>query len=380
MNITGQLKDYWKQLSIKSKAIVIAVLAIVVALFCAGVSIKSYLDNQKLSPEMRLFKKDGTMFLLISKQTSENKDGIAYIKGNTAPNSRVKVGYGILGDSTTADRDGNFTLHYDDNIKKNTNIKITSETRGKSISKLITVLPKPQIQKEILRKNKQIKMYKHLSNKVDALNLYGQTYAEAKQKIFKISPEIYVTSKSNNSEIPQTTDSDEITDVNINQDDDGVSVLLSLEPGDEAKQAFADNQAELKAKKAAKKAKKAAEKAKLAQQQADEDAKQEYIKNVEAYEVRFRDYALEYLIDKNTSTIYFSTSDDSFVSQSAFTGDMDSRIEFNLDGLAMIAYHHYAGQSAVAYFNDATGNSNKAVLHDTVMARQLYFPNVDLPF
>lgn len=39
---------------------------------------------------------------------------------------------------------------------------------------------------------------------------------------------------------------------------------------------------------------------------------------------------------------------------------MDEKIGFNLDGLEMTAFNHYAGNDSVAIFNDSSGNSNKA--------------------
>ncbi|WP_251920910.1 hypothetical protein, partial [Leuconostoc citreum] len=81
-------------------------------------------------------------------------------------------------------------------------------------------------------------------------------------------------------------------DVKVKQTNNGVSVELYLEPSDSAKKTLAD--------------KKASE-----QKSKDlEAAKNKYKENVKAYEVRFNDYAIEYLIDKNTSTIYETTTDD----------------------------------------------------------------------
>lgn len=59
---------------------------------------------------------------------------------------------------------------------------------------------------------------------------------------------------------------------------------------------------------------------------------------------------------------------------------MDSRINFNLDGLEMIAFHHYVGNDAVAIFNDASHNSNKAQKMDPETVNTKYFKDINLPF
>lgn len=357
-----KVKFYWKRLTFKHKAIMATMAVVIIALCTTGIFVKSYVDEQNLSPQMKLFKKDGTMFMLVSKRVSENKDNVAYIKGNTAPHSDVKVGYGIFGDTTTADSNGKFILRYEDHIQENTNIKITARVSGKSITRIVTILPSPQIQKKIENKNQQIKKYKYEAKKIKKLDLKGVSYIDAKREILKISANTDVKSQSNTSEIKEVDDSEKVTDIIVNQDKNGISVILSLDPSDADKKALAD------------------EKEQLSKEKEAAASKEKYIKNVEAYEVRFKDYALEYLIDKNTSTIYQMSTADTYVAQSKFTGNMDSKIEFNLDGLRMIAYHHYVGQPAAAYFNDETGNSNKAWQKDPETFKKQYFPKVNLPF
>ncbi|MBZ5985227.1 hypothetical protein KIJ05_08895 [Leuconostoc gelidum subsp. gasicomitatum] len=359
-NIFGKIKNFWFNLSVKKKFLTIAIVAAAITMIFAGSIVKTHFDNKNLSPQMLQFKKDGTMFIELPEKVNENNNHTVYIKGQTAPKSHVQIGYGIFGDTTTSDNNGKFTLSYDDNIQQDTNIKITAKLNGKQKSRIITVVPSPKRQQEIKNKSKQINQYKKEAHDVESLVLKNKSFSDAKAMVLGISSSIDV--KSNNKEITNVTDSDKVTDIKVNQTDTGVSVLLYLEPSDSAKKALADKKAEEQKSKDI------------------ENAKSNYKKNIEAYEVKFHDYAIEYLIDKNTSTIYETTTDDSSVSQSKFTGDMDTRINFDLDGLQMIAYHHYAGNNAVAYFNDTSQNSNKAYKMDPEATKNNYFKSINLPF
>ena len=59
---------------------------------------------------------------------------------------------------------------------------------------------------------------------------------------------------------------------------------------------------------------------------------------------------------------------------------MDEKIRFDLDGLEMTAFNHYAGNDSVAIFNDSSGNSNKAILMDPETTKNNYFKSLNLPF
>lgn len=358
----NNIKFFWHKLSIKQKILIVAVSFLALSVAATGSMIKSHANNESLSPQMVQFKKDGTMFIELPEKVSENDEHIAHISGQTAPKAHVQIGYGIFGDTTTADNNGNFTLNYDDNIQENTNIKITASLNGKKISRLVTVLPGPKVQAAIESKNKQISQYQKTAQGIATLAIKDKSFSEAKTMILAVSPSVEVKSQSNNNDIPNVSDSDKVTDFKYNTTDTGVSVVLYLEPNDTEKKVVAD---------------------KKAQEQKDKDAveaRNNFKNNVEAYEVRFKDYAIEYLIDKNTSTIYETTTDDPSVSQSKFTGDMDSRINFNLDGLEMIAFHHYVGNDDVAIFNDASHNSNKARKMDPETVKTKYFKDINLPF
>lgn len=357
-----KIGKFWLGLSVKKKVLTVSGILGIVIIISTGAIIKAHFDNKNLSPQMLQFKKDGTMFIEVPAKVSENNNHLVYIKGRTAPKANVRIGYGILGDTTTSDSNGKFTLSYDDNLQQKTNIKITAQLNGKQISRIVTVLPSPKVQQKIRDKNKQIKHYKKISREVENLTLKDKSFSDAKSMILGISSSIDINSESNNKEITDVTDSDKVTDVQVNQTDTGVSVLLYLEPSDSAKKALAEKKAEKK------------------KEQDILNARNEYMKKVVAYEVQFNEYAIEYLIDMNTSTIYERTTDDSSISQSKFTGDMDTRIDFDLDGLQMIAYHRYVGNDSVAYFNDETGNSNKAYKTDTETTKNLYFKSLNLPF
>ncbi|MGK4064216.1 hypothetical protein AB0Y39_09150 [Weissella paramesenteroides] len=360
--LMGKVKLYWLKLTFKTKVIILMSISLAIILVSIGFVIKSHINNQNLSPQMKRFKRDGTMFMLIPEEVNENENHVVKIKGNTIPQADIRIGYGIFGDTTTADKHGDFTLVYDDDLSEKTNIKITANIHGKSIARIVTVLPSPQVLKEIENNNKQIKEYEQEYQKVKKLKLKGKSYIDAKREISEISSNIDVKSQSNNSEIKEVSESERVTDITSNQDENGVSVMLSLEPSDEAKRDLA------------------AKKALIKEEKDKAIAKEKYLNNLEAYEVPFQEYAIEYLIDKNTSTIYERTTDDASISQSKFTGDMDSKIEFNLDGLQMIAYHHYAGNKAVAFFNDATGNSNEAHSMNPETVRDQYFQKVNLTY
>ena len=51
--------------------------------------------------------------LVIPESVVANSSKTAEITGKTTPNTKVKIGYGIIGDKVTSDKDGNFTLKYE---------------------------------------------------------------------------------------------------------------------------------------------------------------------------------------------------------------------------------------------------------------------------
>ncbi|WP_314087240.1 hypothetical protein [Pseudolactococcus chungangensis] len=79
--------------------------------------------------------------LNISDDQVADENGKVKIKGNTTlPNTKVTIGMGILGDSTTSDSKGNFTLSYDIvNYLKSDSIKVNASIGDKKVTKTINV-------------------------------------------------------------------------------------------------------------------------------------------------------------------------------------------------------------------------------------------------
>lgn len=83
-----------------------------------------------------------------------------------------------------------------------------------------------------------------------------------------------------------------------------------------------------------------------------------------AYVVKFKDYDIIYLINENTNTIAYTTSDDHSISTSTYTGNFNDGIDFNMDGLAMHAHYKYVDAPSALIVSDASGNENKAYKND----------------
>ncbi|EPI40048.1 hypothetical protein [Enterococcus faecalis] len=76
-----------------------------------------------------------------------DKDGKVVIKGNTNPEATVSIGMGIIGDSTKADKDGNFSLDY---VLKDDSkiITINSNLEGNNTSEKISIKQNPKVIEE----------------------------------------------------------------------------------------------------------------------------------------------------------------------------------------------------------------------------------------
>ena len=73
----------------------------------------------------------------------------AEITGKTTPNTKVKIGYGIIGDKVTSDKDGNFTLKYElDEVNDQDIVEITAKNDGGKITKEITIKQNPEVIKK----------------------------------------------------------------------------------------------------------------------------------------------------------------------------------------------------------------------------------------
>lgn len=73
----------------------------------------------------------------------------AEITGKTTPNTKVKIGYGIIGDKVTSDKDGNFTLKYElDEVNDQDIVEITAKNDDGKITKEITIKQNPEVIKK----------------------------------------------------------------------------------------------------------------------------------------------------------------------------------------------------------------------------------------
>lgn len=73
----------------------------------------------------------------------------AEITGKTTPNTKVQIGYGIIGDKETSDKDGNFTLKYEiDESKDQDTIEVTAKNNGDKTTKKITIKQNPEVIKK----------------------------------------------------------------------------------------------------------------------------------------------------------------------------------------------------------------------------------------
>lgn len=108
------------------------------------------------------------------------------------------------------------------------------------MSKIVTVVPRPERLHTIEQKNKRTKQYKKEAVAVKKMSLKTKSFTEDKSSIQGISSSIVVKSKSNDNEITDVSDTDIVTDVKVKQTNNGVSVELYLEPSDSAKKTLAD--------------------------------------------------------------------------------------------------------------------------------------------
>lgn len=219
------------------------------------------------------------LFLNVPVSVEANADGKAEIKGKTLPNADVKIGMGIIGDSTEADGKGNFTLKYklvDDDAET---IKVTTKADDDKKIKEIKIKPNAA---------------KIASEKAAALS------SERASKASESSSN--ASSQADQSKIDSVAD-----------------------------------------------------------------------KYTTAYQVKFQDYTIIYLINENTKTIVMTTSDDTqHLSKSQYTGNFNDGIDFNMDGLAMHAHYRYVDQPTALIINDESGNENKGLQTDPEIAVQYF--------
>ena len=74
----------------------------------------------------------------------------AAITGKTTPNTKVQIGYGIIGDKVTSDKEGNFTLKYEiDEANDQDTIEVTAKNDGGKTTKEITIKQNPGLMSNI---------------------------------------------------------------------------------------------------------------------------------------------------------------------------------------------------------------------------------------
>lgn len=111
----------------------------------------------------------------------------AAITGKTTPNTKVQIGYGIIGDKVTSDKEGNFTLKYEiDAANDQDTIEVTAKNDGGKTTKEITIKQNPEVIK--LKEAEVIKL-KEAEAKAKA-----DAEAKAKEEADKTNPATYPTS------------------------------------------------------------------------------------------------------------------------------------------------------------------------------------------
>ncbi|NHC43133.1 hypothetical protein G6549_24905 [Bacillus sp. MM2020_1] len=85
-----------------------------------------------------------------------------------------------------------------------------------------------------------------------------------------------------------------------------------------------------------------------------------------AYRVRFQDYDICYLIDEDAHTVsvFDTTEEYTYIYTSAYTGDFNNGIDFEVNGLKHHAHYKYWDVDTTLIVADESGNENKAEKRD----------------
>lgn len=75
------------------------------------------------------------------KEYVADESGMVTITGKTKPKAKVSVGFGIVGDTTTADKDGKFSLDYELTSSKSKKLTIRARKGSKSAKAKVLVKP-----------------------------------------------------------------------------------------------------------------------------------------------------------------------------------------------------------------------------------------------
>ncbi|WP_260681156.1 Ltp family lipoprotein [Enterococcus avium] len=89
--------------------------------------------------------KSNLQLSLNSTDIETNDKGVATITGKTSPKASVSVGMGIVGDSTEADSNGDFSLNYELSGDSNKEVTIYSTLDGDTKNTKVTIKPNTQV-------------------------------------------------------------------------------------------------------------------------------------------------------------------------------------------------------------------------------------------
>ena len=99
----------------------------------------------KKNDEKSSSKESNLQLSLNSAEIETDDKGIAVITGKTLPKANVSVGMGIVGDSTEADSNGDFSLNYELSGDSNKEITIYSTLDGDTKNSKVTIKPNAQV-------------------------------------------------------------------------------------------------------------------------------------------------------------------------------------------------------------------------------------------
>lgn len=118
----------------------------------------------------------------------------ASITGKTTPNTEVQIGYGIIGDKVTSDKEGKFTLKYEiDEANDQDTIEVTAKNDGGKTTKEITIKQNPEV---IKKKEADAKAKADAEAKAKAdeeAKAKAAAEAKAKEEADKTNPATYPT-------------------------------------------------------------------------------------------------------------------------------------------------------------------------------------------
>ncbi|WP_408581973.1 Ltp family lipoprotein [Enterococcus avium] len=106
---------------------------------------KETVSKKKETKSSSKKEKSNLQLSLNSTDIETDDKGIATITGKTSPKANVSVGMGIVGDSTEADSNGDFSLNYELSGDSNKEITIYSSLDGDTKNTKVTIKPNAQV-------------------------------------------------------------------------------------------------------------------------------------------------------------------------------------------------------------------------------------------